>query len=97
MSTQSNDQDRRRAPRIDFECVVMIAHGEDGFVGQMENVSAIGCCTTRPDDWTLEPDANVRLYLLIDLRHVFSAPARVAWVSERLVGFEYLEPQPLPV
>jgi PilZ domain len=93
---KDKDDDRRRAPRVDFECVVMIAHGTEGFVAQMENVSAVGCCTSRPDDWSLDVGEHVRLYLLIDLRHVFSAPARVAWASERFVGFEYLEPQPLP-
>ncbi len=96
MPATSSDEDRRRAPRIDFECVVMIAHGTDGFVARMENVSAVGCCTSRPEDWALSVDDQVRLYLLIDLRHVFSAPARVAWTSDRFVGFEYLEPQPLP-
>ncbi len=97
MSVSSTDEERRRAPRVEFECVVMIAHGSaDGFVAHMENVSAVGCCTTRPEDWSLSVDDDVRLYLLIDLRHVFSAPARVAWISDRFVGFEYLEPQRLP-
>lgn len=96
MSSPHQDEERRRAPRVDFECVVMIAHGNEGFVAHMENVSAVGCCTSRPEDWSLNIQTEVRLYLLIDLRHVFSAPARVAWTSDRFVGFEYLEPQPLP-
>jgi PilZ domain len=96
MPAMNQVDERRRAPRADFECVVMIAHGTDGFVGQIENVSAVGCCTSRPEDWSLEVGKEVRLYLLIDLRHVFSAPARVAWANARSVGFEYLEPQPLP-
>lgn len=96
MSVPPQDEERRRAPRVDFECVVMIAHGTEGFVAHMENVSAVGCCTSRPEDWSLNIQTEVRLYLLIDLLHVFSAPARVAWTSDRFVGFEYLEPQPLP-
>lgn len=96
MPVSLKDDERRRAPRVEFECVVMIAHGTDGFVAHMENVSAVGCCTSRPEDWSLNINDPVRLYLLIDMRHVFSAPARVAWTSDRFVGFEYLEPQPLP-
>jgi hypothetical protein len=96
MHAPNQEDERRRAPRVDFECVVMIAHGTDGFVGQMENVSAVGCCASRPEDWSLDIGDEVRLYLLIDLRHVFSAPARVAWSNAKFVGFEYLEPQPLP-
>ncbi len=76
--------------------MVMIAHGAEGFVAQMENGSGVGCCTSRPEDWSLSVGEQVRLYLLIDMRHVFSAPARVAWASERFLGFEYLEPLPLP-
>jgi hypothetical protein len=91
-----DDKERRRAPRVEFECLVMIVRDRDGFVGQMENVSATGCCITRPEDWSLKIEEQVMLYLLIDMRHVFSASARVAWDSEQFVGFEYLEPQPLP-
>ncbi len=97
MHAPLKDDERRRAPRVEFECVVMIAHGTDGFVAQMENVSAVGCCTSLPEDWSLQVGDPVQLYLLIDLRHVFSVAAHVAWVSERFVGFEYREQQPLPV
>ncbi len=91
------DHERRKAPRQEYECVVLIAQGADGFIGNMENVSAVGCCTTRPADWALSVGADVRLYLLIDLSHVFSVEAKVAWANDRYLGFEYFEAQALPI
>jgi hypothetical protein len=97
MSQDSVSHDeRRRAPRHDYDCAVLIARGAEGFLGQIENVSATGCCVTRPHDWTLAVASEVILYLLIDGRHVFGAPARVVWANAHSIGFEYLEPQPLP-
>jgi PilZ domain len=89
-------EERRRAERHEYECLVLIAHGPDGFVGHIDNVSATGCRTTRPHDWSLANGTEVRLYLMIDERHVFSAEARAVWASTEFLGFEYLEPQPLP-
>lgn len=89
-------EERRRAERRDYDCLVLIAHGAEGFLGHIDNVSATGCRTTRPHDWALGNGADVRLYLMIDESHVFSAEARVVWASTQFVGFEYLEPQPLP-
>ncbi|NOT89892.1 MAG: PilZ domain-containing protein [Lysobacter sp.] len=89
-------EERRRAERHEYDCLVLIAHGPDGFVGHIDNVSATGCRTTRPHDWALANGAEVRLYLMIDERYVFSAEARVVWASNEYLGFEYLEPQPLP-
>lgn len=89
-------EERRRSPRQDYECPVLIARGVDGFIGHIDNVSATGCRVTRPHDWSLEDGTEVRLYLMIDARHVFGAEARVVWAGPQFVGFEYLEPQPLP-
>ena len=89
--------ERRRADRHEYDCLVLIARGADGFLGHIDNVSATGCCVTRPHDWSLINGAHIRLYLLIDERHVFSAEARVVWSSPQFVGFEYLEPQALPI
>lgn len=89
-------EERRRSPRQDYDCLVLIARDADGFVGHIDNVSANGCRVTRPHDWSLPIAAEVRLYLMIDERHVFSAEARVVWTDDQHVGFEYLEPQALP-
>jgi PilZ domain len=89
-------EERRRAQRHEYDCQVLIANGIDGFVSHIENVSATGCCTTRPHDWSLDNGSEVVLYLMIDERHVFGAKARVVWTSAQFLGFEYLEPQPLP-
>lgn len=90
-------EDRRRAQRHDYDCLVLVARGAEGFLGHIDNVSASGCCITRPHDWSLGNGSDVRLYLMIDERHVFSAQARVVWASPEFVGLEYLEPQPLPI
>lgn len=92
----SNNEERRRAPRRDYDCLVLVAYGDEGFLGHVDNVSASGCCISRPEDWSLANGTEVRLFLLIDLRHVFCAAARVVWSSAQFVGFQYLEPQPLP-
>lgn len=89
-------QDRRQAPRYDYDCPVLIAHEAEGFVAHIENVSVTGCCTTRPLDWSLSLGAVVRLFLMVDMRHVHSVLARVMWCSEHFVGFQYAEQQPLP-
>lgn len=96
MMSPESPEERRRAARQDYECLVLIAHGADGFLGHIDNVSASGCRTTRPHDWSLADGTDVRLYLMIDERHVFSAEARVVWTSPQFVGFEYFEAQPLP-
>lgn len=88
--------ERRRAERHEYDCLVLIAHGPDGFLGHIDNVSASGCRTTRPHDWALADGTEVRLYLMIDESYVFSAEARVVWASPQFLGFEYLELQPLP-
>ena len=88
--------ERRAAPRFEYDCPVLIAQDADGFIAQIENVSVTGCCTTRPLDWALALGAEVRLYLMVDMRHVHSVQARVMWCSEHFVGFQYLEQQPLP-
>jgi PilZ domain len=90
-------EERRQDPRYDYECLVLIARGAEGFIGRMDNVSTTGCCITRPDDWSLPVGAEIRLYLLIDLRHVFSVTARVMWTSDHFIGFQYLERQDLPL
>lgn len=89
-------QERRRSPRREYDCLVLIARDADGFVGHIDNVSADGCRVTRPHDWSLAVHTVVRLFLMIDERHVFSVEARVAWADAGHVGFEYLAPQPLP-
>jgi PilZ domain len=89
--------ERRRADRHEYDCLVLIARGADGFLGHIDNVSATGCCVTRPHDWSLINGTHVRLYLMIDERHVFSVESRVVWCSPQFVGFEYLEPQALPI
>lgn len=89
--------ERRRAQRHEYECLVLIARGEEGFLGHIDNVSATGCCVTRPHDWSLGNGTQVRLYLMIDETHVFSAQASVVWSSPQFVGFAYLEPQTLPI
>jgi hypothetical protein len=89
-------EERRRAPRHPYDCTVLIARGADGFLGQIDNVSSTGCRVTRPHDWSLADGTEVRLWLLIDDTHVFSAAARVVWTDPRFVGFAYLEAQPLP-
>lgn len=89
-------EERRRAPRHEYDCPVLIARDAEGFLGNIDNVSASGCCITRPHDWSLADGTQVWLYLMIDERHVFGAQARVVWTSPQFVGFEYLEPQPLP-
>ncbi len=89
--------ERRRADRHEYDCLVLITLGADGFIGHIDNVSATGCCVTRPHDWSLINGTQVLLYLMIDERYVFSAEARVVWSTPQFVGFEYLEPQALPV
>jgi len=76
--------------------MVLIAKGTEAFLGDIENVSATGCCVTRPQDWALDNGSDVILYLLIDDAHVFGALARVVWANAQWIGFEYREPQPLP-
>ena len=89
--------ERRHAQRQEYDCLVLIARGAEGFLGHIDNLSATGCCTPRPHDWSLSNGTQVRLYLMIDERHVFSAQARVVWASPQFVGFQYLEPQMLPI
>ena len=60
------------------------------------NGSRLATRATRPHDWSLANGTEVLLYLMIDERHVFGARARVVWASAQAIGFEYLEPQPLP-
>lgn len=88
--------ERRRAERQDYACQVVIARDRAAFLGHMDDVSTTGCCTSRPDDWSLPVHARVMLYLLVDQNRVQAAPAEVAWANGEFVGFEYLEAQPLP-
>lgn len=88
--------ERRRTERREITCLVLIARERAAFLGHRDNVSTTGCCTSRPDDWSLPVHSRVMLYLLIDQSRVQSAPAQVAWANAEFVGFEYLEPQPLP-
>ncbi len=88
--------ERRKSPRTDYDCAVLIDHGGSGFIGHIEDVSATGCRVSRPEDWSLADGALVRLFLLVDMRHAVSADARVVWSSDDWVGFEYSQPQSLP-
>lgn len=88
--------DRRNRPRYDYDCPVLVAHEAEGFIAHVENVSVTGCCCTRPLDWSVPLGTEVRLFLMVDMRHVHSVLARVMWCSEHFVGFQYVEQQPLP-
>lgn len=95
LAPMSTDE-RRGAQRHEYDCPVLIARNDDGFLGHIDNVSATGCRVTRPHDWSLDNGTEVRLYLMIDGSHVFGAQASVVWSSSEFIGFEYLEPQALP-
>ena len=91
----SSPSDKRRAPRYDYECTVMVLLGDEGYFGTMENISAMGCCIHRPPGWLQNRGVAVKLFMNLG-RHVAAVPATTVWNNEGFIGFEYATPQELP-
>lgn len=60
MSPESSEE-RRRAARQEYECLVLIVHRANGFLGYIDIVPAAGCRATRPHDWSLANGTKARL------------------------------------
>ena len=95
-----NDQahrDKRRSPRVDYECSVLIQIDDVGYFSFMENISAAGCCIHRPK--VLGPVArgtSVRLFHNFGRSRSVAVAATVVWSNENFLGFEYASTQELP-
>ena len=90
-------QERREEARIPFASRVMIVRGEDAWFAQVLDISPSGCGVFRPDGCVLLEDEIVRLFFYPDGETAAAiVPARVARVSDTLIGIEYHEPQRVP-
>jgi hypothetical protein len=92
------DKDKRRSPRFDYECSVLIQVGEDvGYFTFMENISAAGCCIHKPKNLTaLARGSKVRLFHNLGRGRSEAVDATVVWSNDNFLGFEYANPQELP-
>jgi hypothetical protein len=92
------DKDKRRSPRFDYECTVLIQVDDDiGWFTFMENVSAAGCCIHRPKNLASLPrGSKVRLFHNLGRSRSEAVPATVVWANDNVLGFEYGSPQTLP-
>ena len=88
--------ERREENRVPFASRVMIVRGEDAWFAQVLDISAGGCGVFRPDGCVLLEDEIVRLFFYADGETATVVPARVARVSDTLVGIEYHELQSIP-
>jgi hypothetical protein len=92
------DKDKRRSPRFDYECSVLIQLGDDlGWFSFMENISAAGCCIHKPKNLTgLPRGTQVRLFHNFGRSRNEAVPATIVWSNDNFLGFEYANPQTLP-
>jgi hypothetical protein len=89
-------QERREEVRIPFASRVMIVRGEAAWFAQVLDISPSGCGVFRPDGCVLLEDEIVRLFFYPDGDAAAIVPARVARISDTLIGIEYHEPQRVP-
>jgi hypothetical protein len=92
------DKDKRRSPRFEFECSVLIQVSDDlAYFSFMENISAAGCCIHRPKNLTiLARGTQVKLFHNLGRGRSEAVPSTVVWSNENFLGFEYGSPQTLP-
>jgi hypothetical protein len=92
------DKEKRRSPRFDYECSVLIQVEDDiGYFSFMENISAAGCCIHRPKNLAALPrGSKVRLFHNFGRSRSEAVPATVVWANDNFLGFEYGSPQTLP-
>jgi hypothetical protein len=93
-----NDKDKRRSPRFDYECSVLIQVEDDvGYFSFMENISAAGCCIHRPKNLASLPrGSQVRLFQNFGRSRADAVRATVVWSNDNFLGFEYAGEQTLP-
>ena len=92
------DKEKRRSPRFDYECSVLIQLDADtAYFSFMENISAVGCCIHRPKNLTTLPrGSQVRLFHNFGRSRSEAVPATLVWGNDNFMGFEYASPQTLP-
>jgi len=89
--------ERREETRVPLASRVMIVRGEAAWFAQLLDISASGCGLFRPDGCVLHEDEIVRLFFYQDGETAAAiVPARVARVSDSLIGIEYHESQRVP-
>jgi hypothetical protein len=93
-----NPKDKRRSPRFDYECSVLIQVGEDvAWFSFMENISAAGCCIHKPKAMAgLARGTQVRLFHNFGRSRSEAVRATVIWSNENFLGFEYASQLELP-
>jgi hypothetical protein len=92
------DKDKRRSPRYEFECGVLIMVGDDlGYFSFMENISAAGCCIHKPKNLTqIARGSKVKLFHNLGRGRSEAVEATVVWSNDNFLGFEYANQQALP-
>ena len=96
MDAATSDE-RREGDRVPYASRVMIVRGESAWFAQLLDLSAGGCGVFRPDGCVLHEDEVVRLFFYQDgATSAVIVPARVARISDTLIGIEYHEPQAIP-
>jgi hypothetical protein len=95
---EKSGKDKRRSPRFEYECSVLIMVGYDvAYFTFMENVSAAGCCIHKPRNLEAMPrGSKVRLFHNFGRGRSEPVPATVVWSNDNFLGFEYASPQTLP-
>jgi hypothetical protein len=90
-------KEKRRSPRIDFECGVLVQIGDVGYFSFMENLSEAGCCIHRPKGWTaLVRGAPVHIWHNLGRGRSEAVAANTVWSNDTYLGFEYGSPRELP-
>ena len=92
-----NMDDQRRAVRYSYQCQVIVATSENSCITQLENLSQSGCSIKKPADWNFSPNDVLNLYFVIDNENVLDAEAMLVWDSDKLIGLQYLQAQPIPI
>lgn len=90
------DNDRRWAERVPYACLVTVVKDEQAWLAEVQDMSNGGCGIFRPARWTLQEADVVVLVFHEGPGPAAVVGARVAWIGETDVGFEYHEEQAIP-
>jgi len=88
--------DRRNADRVPFASQVMIVYGEFAWAADVLDMSEGGCGVFRPAGCLLRVGNVSRLLFFQGPGPAVPVSARIAWINDRHIGFEYHEPQSVP-
>lgn len=89
-------KERRFADRVPFALQVMIVYGELAWAADVLDLSEGGCGVFRPAGCLLRVGNVSRLLFFQGSGPAVPVSARIAWITDRHIGFEYHEPQAIP-